>query len=52
VAIVEAGPYFDPGASRGTTTTIKNALYESPRRGANTVRPLWRVCIVPTGRFK
>ncbi|MEB8330327.1 GMC family oxidoreductase [Flavobacteriaceae bacterium KMM 6897] len=37
VAVVEAGPYFDPAAPEQQTQL--KWPYESPRRGANTVRP-------------
>jgi len=37
VAVVEAGPYFDP-ADPVQKTQLKWP-YESPRRGASTVRP-------------
>ncbi|ADV50367.1 fumarate reductase/succinate dehydrogenase flavoprotein domain protein [Cellulophaga algicola DSM 14237] len=37
VAVVEAGPYFDPAAPEQQTQF--KWPYESPRRGANTVRP-------------
>lgn len=37
VAIVEAGPYFDP-ADPATKTQLRPP-WESPRRGANTARP-------------
>ncbi|MFI8378896.1 GMC family oxidoreductase [Leeuwenhoekiella sp. NPDC079379] len=37
VAVVEAGPYFDPAAPEQRTQL--KWPYESPRRGASTVRP-------------
>lgn len=37
VAVVEAGPYFDPGAPEQQTQL--KWPWESPRRGAGTVRP-------------
>ena len=37
VAVVEAGPYFDPAAPEQRTQL--KWPWESPRRGASTVRP-------------